>query len=393
MYIGRYYNKTRFSGLETHIANSYANSLLQVMKFTPLIRNLALHHTATKCLYETCLLCEMGFLFDMLEKANGQNCQATNFLKTFSNLSHAASLGLLEENSLIRPLTLMIQSVNRFLLEKLAADYRLMSPQTSRLDQALTTVAMSSIRCAHCTNETMRPGGTYVHELIYPPKIPTKVPRSHDPSFSQILKTSVERHEQTRGWCDRCKRYQQLGARKTIQSVPPVIMINAAAHSPEAKQLWSKPRWLPQEIGIIVDQGQFFCYEGQDLISHIRRGVFKITVYELIGFVADINAGEHQKSHLVSMINGMPSSSVKYQINDCCPVSPSMKEKRIENEWHLFNDFLVRRVTNDEALRFDPTWKLPSILTYQIQSARHAIDDSWKDRLDASLLYHDWSLP
>lgn len=70
-----------------------------------------------------------------------------------------------------------------------------------------------------------------------------------------------------------------------------------------------------------------------------------------------------------------------------------MKEKRIENEWHLFNDFLVRRVTSDEALRFDPTWKLPSILTYQIKSARHVIDDSWKDKLDASLLYHDWSLP
>ena len=29
----------------------------------------------------------MGFLFDMLEKANGLNCQATNFLKSFS--SHA----------------------------------------------------------------------------------------------------------------------------------------------------------------------------------------------------------------------------------------------------------------------------------------------------------------
>jgi PAB-dependent poly(A)-specific ribonuclease subunit 2 len=32
-----------------------------------------------------CLLCEMGFLFDMLEKAEGSICQATNLLKTFSN--------------------------------------------------------------------------------------------------------------------------------------------------------------------------------------------------------------------------------------------------------------------------------------------------------------------
>jgi hypothetical protein len=83
--IFRFYNKTTYSGLEIHIANSYANSLLQVMHFTPLIRNMALQHAATSCINELCLLCEMGFLFDMLEKAEGSICQATNLLKTFSN--------------------------------------------------------------------------------------------------------------------------------------------------------------------------------------------------------------------------------------------------------------------------------------------------------------------
>lgn len=252
----------------------------------------------------------MGFLFDMLEKANGQNCQATNFLKTFSSLSHASSLGLLEENSPARPLSVMIQATNRFLLEKIAADFRQMSPQASHMDQALTTVAMNSIRCAHCANETVRPGGTYVHELVYPPRTPTKNQgRSHGPSFSQILKASVERQDQTRGWCDRCKRYQQLAARKTIQSLPPVLVINAAVHNADSKQLWSRPHWLPQEIGIVVDQGQFFCYEGQDLKFHLQRGAFKIVVYELIGVVADVNSGERQKSHLVSMINGKVQSA------------------------------------------------------------------------------------
>lgn len=82
-----YYNKTKHSGLETHIANSYANPLLQLMRFTPMIRNLALHHTATSCLYDNCLLCEMGFLIDMMEKAGGLNCQASNFLKVFGSSS------------------------------------------------------------------------------------------------------------------------------------------------------------------------------------------------------------------------------------------------------------------------------------------------------------------
>jgi PAB-dependent poly(A)-specific ribonuclease subunit 2 len=80
----RYYNKTRHSGLETHIANSYANSLLQLLHFTPLVRNLALRHVATDCVDENCMLCEMGFLSDMLQKAEGGACQATNMLKTLS---------------------------------------------------------------------------------------------------------------------------------------------------------------------------------------------------------------------------------------------------------------------------------------------------------------------
>lgn len=74
------------------------------------------------------------------------------------------------------------------------------------------------------------------------------------------------------------------------------------------------------------------------------------------------------------------------------PVSPSSREKQGENQWHLFNDFLVRRIPEEEALRFDTTWKLPSILAYQVKTARHSIDDTWKDNLDTSLLYRKWSL-
>lgn len=61
-----------------------------MLKFTPLIRNLAMHHVASGCLSDMCLLCEMGFLFDMLEKAAGQSCQATNLYKTLGGLPDGA---------------------------------------------------------------------------------------------------------------------------------------------------------------------------------------------------------------------------------------------------------------------------------------------------------------
>ena len=277
-----------------------------------MVRNLALRHTATSCLYDSCLLCELGFLIDMLEKAAGRNCQATNFLKTFSNNSSAASLNLLEEVSPGIALNTMIQSVNRFLLDKFAADYRQMSPQARHMEQMLATKVTATIRCAHCTNEQMRPEDPCVHDLIYPQRNNMRNAQRaiSRPTFSQILKASVERQEQTRGWCPRCKRYQQLSTRKQVQSIPAVLMINAAIHGTEAKQLWATPNWLPQEIGIIVAEGQFYCYEGQDLKLHIQRGVYNVQVYELIGTVADINSGENQKPHLVSMIDGMCLHSI-----------------------------------------------------------------------------------
>ncbi|OCK74303.1 PAB-dependent poly(A)-specific ribonuclease-like protein subunit pan2 [Lepidopterella palustris CBS 459.81] len=374
-----YYNQTPFSGLETHIANSYANPLLQLCRFTPLIRNFALHHTASSCLYEACLLCELGFLIDMLEKAGGLNCQASNFLKTFSSLSNVASLGLLEELSPNVALTSMIQSFNRFLLDKIAEEFRRMMPQQnlpSIMDQVLETQALASMRCASCGNETVKGGKTFVNDLAYPAKTVVKNPlRAPRPTFSQILKASVERQDQTRGWCTKCNRYQQMVQRKTIQQIPAVLMINAAIQSHEAKQLWSTPNWLPQEIGIIVEQGQFFCYEGQDLKLHLQRGVYNIIVYELIGVVADINSGEHQKPHLVSMIN----------------TSPSSPDATSENKWFLFNDFLVRSIPKEEALRFEPTWKLPAVLTFQAKAAGHQIDDTWKQHLDTQILYRWWS--
>jgi PAB-dependent poly(A)-specific ribonuclease subunit 2 len=61
------------------------------------------------------------------------------------------------------------------------------------------------------------------------------------------------------------------------------------------------------------------------------------------------------------------------------------------NEWYLFNDFLVRQTNKEDTLRFDPSWKLPSVLAYQLKSASHLIDDTWKSHLDTSLLYGRWS--
>ncbi|KAM5375702.1 hypothetical protein ACJZ2D_005885 [Fusarium nematophilum] len=369
-----FYNKTRYSGLEIHISNSYANSLLQMMHFTPVIRNLALQHAATACVSEICLLCELGFLFDMLQKAEGSICQATNLLKTLSNHPQAGPLGLLEEDPHGSSLNVMLQGLTRFLLDKIVHDHKSINPASSAMEQVLATSATSSIRCMNCRSEYTRPGSTYVNDLLYPSAKAggrnAKLPRT---TFSQVLKNSVERETTSKGWCSRCQRYQTIATRKSIHSIPALLMLNTAITNQDHRTLWSTPGWLPEEIGIIVEQGQFFCYEGEDLKLHLQRGIHNITVYSLIGMAINIESGQVQKSHLVSMVN----------------VAHAELDAPGESQWHLFNDFLVRSVSTEEALTFNTSWKVPSVVAYQVKEANNKIDMDWKKNIDTSILYQD----
>ncbi|EQL29647.1 poly(A)-specific ribonuclease [Blastomyces gilchristii] len=372
----RYYNNTVFSGLETHIANSFANPLLQLFKFIPLVKNLALHHVATNCIYENCLLCEMGFLFDMLDKANGQNCQATNLLRTFSGFREATNLGLLEDNLTTKSLSSTIQSVNRFFLHQISHDFRLMFPHSEELDHTLSTDAVESIRCMLCRNETVRPGNAFVNELNYPAIDPKQARRNASYRFPDILKSSIERETQNRGWCSHCRRYQQVSIRKTVHRMPLVLMINASVNNPNSRQLWSTPGWLPEEVGIILEDGRIQCFEGEELITRRKNGTPGLIIYELVGLVVEIDIPEHHKPHLVSFINVAISSR---DVND-------------KNRWHLFNDFLVTEVSREEVFSFNQSWKSPCSLAYQVQTARHGVDDSWKSELDTTLLFYEWSM-
>ncbi|TKY88917.1 hypothetical protein EX895_002158 [Sporisorium graminicola] len=125
-----FYNKTQYSGLETHIQNSYANSYLQALHYLPPFRETAKAHILQNCPRENCLLCEAGFLFRMLEDAKGANCQASNFLRAFGNSQKATNLGLMDrEDSLTNVssgtgvgkneiiYSQLVQTLNRFVLD------------------------------------------------------------------------------------------------------------------------------------------------------------------------------------------------------------------------------------------------------------------------------------
>ncbi|KAL9599323.1 MAG: hypothetical protein Q9179_003596 [Wetmoreana sp. 5 TL-2023] len=197
-------------------------------------------------------------------------------------------------------------------------------------------------------------------------------------NLGEILLTLFDGESSQRMWCDRCRRYQLVQSWETVQNVPPVLMVNTGLNKQtDARQLWSIPGWLPERIGIVMEKGRLLCLEGEALrVSQRSRQSRPLAVYDLVGLVADVNSGEHQKSHMVSLIN----------------VAVSSRDAQVEPQWHLFNDFLVRKVDKEEALRFAATWKTPTILAYQHQGGSNAIDDSWRDSLDTSCLFINWSM-
>ena len=87
----------------------------------------------------------------MLEKAEGQKCHATNFLKAFSGLSEgmiadsttstkglisqASKLQLTEETSPQSTLEIRIQAANRFLLRQVSLDFQRIAPTDAKVDQ------------------------------------------------------------------------------------------------------------------------------------------------------------------------------------------------------------------------------------------------------------------
>lgn len=180
-----------------------------------------------------------------------------------------------------------------------------------------------------------------------------------------------------------------MASQRTITAVAPVLMINAGLdRSPKSKQLWTTPDWLPREIGITVDGRNLMCHEGEQLRPF--RNYRSTLIFELVGIVANVTSGERerQKEHLVSFVDGrILSLPTPFRTLTPVAVPTSQGDAQEQSQWHLFNDFLVTEVTQEEALNFTAPWVTPVVLTYQLQQYKHTIDHTWKDRLDPSCLF------
>jgi PAB-dependent poly(A)-specific ribonuclease subunit 2 len=395
-----FYNKTAYSGLETHILNSYTNPILQVMHYTLPIRQLARSHITTNCPREHCLLCELGFVVRMLEDARGTNCQSSNFCKTLGVLAQAQNqLELIDYGR--EPTEVdyahMIQSFHRFLIDHLSSEGNSFphnpsifqhppshtastafqadthpnpnasfSPAAAPVTQLLGIDAKNIIVCLSCKTVREKENMTHVVDMIYPRKpLPNELPPQA--TFTDILRASLIRQMTHKATCQACKQFSTFSSRRSIPSadLPLILAVNASVYNEDNLRYWIDTRTERFLTSTVEVRGEV---EGVDDAESV--------IYELRAIVCQITT-KAKHSHLVAIVKVLEADRQPY----------------IKDPWFLFNDFVVRNISEDEALSFPSTWKVPAVLYLERENVRSRLDfRGLPDELDPSILSRDTSI-
>lgn len=289
-----WYNKTRYGGLESHIRNSYLNSLLQMLFFVWPLRELTKTHIRYMCNKEPCLSCELGFLFRMLESSQGVNCQATNFLRAFSLLPQANALGLLEpeHGDLAFSCGTLIQVSCRFILEQVQQE--MSDPLVSKF----LGLKIISLSCCDHQHKSERESTPFVVDLKYLPK----ESKSSHRGFAEIFQHSINRETHSKTWCQECEAYQMTTQKKVLTELPSFICVNANVNSSSELDLWISSDWLPLRIGLAL-QGENLRVLDMDKEEDISQYAASIAVYDLRASIAEIKI-DNKPTHMVGHING-----------------------------------------------------------------------------------------
>ncbi|WVQ76650.1 PAB-dependent poly(A)-specific ribonuclease subunit PAN2 [Cryptococcus sp. DSM 104548] len=397
-----FYNRTQYSGLETDILNSYTNSLLQALHYTLPLRAVATAHICVDCKKEHCMLCEAGFLFRMLEDAKGRNCQASNFSRAFSATSQAYALGLMDDrqnNKSTAPYGSLIQNFNRWLLSSFSTESVIggetfdirksdapvdgdvgvgnlsIKDGPSAIDQVLGVELTTTNVCKNCGFTSSRDNTLHAVDLLYPKKV------NHRLTFPDLLRSSILRESTNKAICPSCKAFAPLESKRSLSSsaeskLPPVISVNAMMTTPDVFGFWKDrdsermkregkegTRFLPRRL--VFKNGAKGLEVGRD-----GEGVG----YAVRSMVVQIQDSAENAAHLVSFVK-IPATGTK------------------ESSWVMFNDFLVRPVSEAEVFSFPDQWKVPAVIIFEREDVDTLLDlDRLPKGLDKEVLFKDVSM-
>ncbi|KZV99079.1 hypothetical protein EXIGLDRAFT_739011 [Exidia glandulosa HHB12029] len=375
-----YYNRTQYSGLETHIQGCYTNALVQALHYTTPIRQVAKSHITTDCPREHCTLCEFGFVTRMLEDARGKNCHTSNFCNSFSSIPSAPAMGIVDyEYDTAKgertDYVVMIQQFNRFLTEQMSAEGNMFpmnpavlpprdiagipQPPPAPMTQLLGIDAKTIMVCTLCGAQRDKDSTTTTVDLMYPKKW-----HSEGYDFASLLRLSLIREREHKQQCSTCRQQANIRSWRAVKNsdLPPVLAVNACAY--DESDTWTDVRGaapiLSSHVSLqLEDDGVEVEYEVRALVVQV------ISKEELV------------RPHLVALVK----------------VPEAEGRDDLAGPWHLFNDFVVKNVTEEEALRFPGKWKIPTVIYLERVDTRDKLDFSQlPTAIDPAILCQDISM-
>jgi len=209
---------------------------------------------------------------------------------------------------------------------------------------------------------------THVIDLIYPRKSPTNDP-SPELDFVSILQHSLLRPINHKATCQTCKQFSSFESRRSIRTrdLPPILAVNAAVFNEETRKFWKDGRQHTFMKPRIELHGQV---EGVDDPE--------TATYELRAMVVQI-VTKDQRSHLVAIVK--------------VPEAETPQDPEAGGPWFIFNDFVVRSISEREALSFSHSWKVPAVLYLERVDLCRRLDYSGlPNTIDQSILCRDTNI-
>jgi hypothetical protein len=167
--------------------------------------------------------------------------------------------------------------------------------------------------------------------------------------------------------CQTCKQFAIFSSRRSIATsdLPLVLAVNASAYNDENLSFWLDNRnqtFLTPQVGI---QGQVEGSDDPDVAVYKLRVRFLCNITNSclpgVGFRC---AGYIQREALSSGCNssGYVFSSLPSPTKSKgCSVPEAEERTDLQSPWFVFNDFVVRNVSEEEALSFPGKWKVRGV--------------------------------
>lgn len=385
-----YYNKSegKYCGLENHTENSYINSLIQVYRFSPTFYNSMTKNLLKEWLpntFETIITnknpqgssikIELGYLFDMMHKAKNKNVEIFNFSQVLNQNQEAKDASLINlddtKDLTANELTSLINQFNKFLLQKVIDDESFMNIKYN-VEVKGPCDYKSCYSGKQLSLDLVSPTTkAFVNKYTLLSNNPNPVPLKRNHTLITYLEYSIQKFSSTP-----CQEVHQqplhphyLETSITVTDLPQLLSINVNVSSEEFKLINSFKKWLVPEFYSVKTPGGKIAFK--PIITQFNQNATK---YELLGFVCQIN---HKSSdaegvhHLVSYIY-------------------------LDNQWYLFNDFLVMPIPEEEVFNLSYPWKKPIILLYQDQNIAKVPFEYFEPKtfsklrnLDDTILYRD----